>query len=581
MLLQEAKQNTSQKMNSESEQFDSRPKIALSNGTVKAEINDGSFDLVEYDSNASFDKSREYFEYRIERERRKLKESPNNIISLLRVGDIYAANSKTDKAKNYYNRAFRLNTDNPLAIKKLVEIYLIKGDPKKASEILNFAGLSNNNGLLHVQVVVEMILQNYTKAIEVGKKIPTDAKDYFEVLNTLGIIHVSKGDVKKAKDYFLQSIKNNSNYSPAKSNLALALETLGDSKSAEVYFREAISDNPSFISAYHNLFNLFVKEERIEEAYELMKSIRHLSKPDNEIQFRIAWSLMKLSRFHEAISEYNKVLELLPDNPATLNNLGHCYASLGDIKLAYGFFKRAIKPVRGRVLEAPYRNFMILSEKVGRIEDSRRIADDLLAAFPDDADALVYRGDRYVNEEKWDKALKDLEAAYKKKPRLSTLYMNLSLIYADVYPNYEKGMEVCEFVLHHAEEIDSYQAIYNNYAHLHLVNGNTDIESLIAHLNEKHPVSLCTLALFDLLKGNEKQAIAKYKDSIELSRNTLKDRVVQRMNFDLGAYYLEKSDNLTAKGYLSDAVDKSPKGYEYVRDNAKMLLKSLDSQDRA
>lgn len=577
MLIQESIKKSQRKLNSETENFDTRSNLSLGNSVVKAELNRKKIDNIEYDNVAALDLDKQYFQRRIAAEMSHLHESPDNEVLLLRVGDIYASNGKPDKAKQFYLKAFKINTNNAVIARKLAEIYLMKNKPDKADQLLDMIQEDGDSYLTHIHLIAKMIREDYEGATRIGSKINQDVANYYEVVNTLGLIDVSQGNFSDAKIRFEKSIQLNPAYAPAKSNLALVYQGQGDELKAEEIFREVIDEHPTFVNAYHNMFNLLIAKDKLEDALELMLSIRHLATPLNEIQFRIAWTQMTLGRFKDAINEYSLVLEQLPGNPATLNNIGHCYASLGDNSKAYSNFKQAVRPKKGVILGVAYRNFMILSDRVGKIEDSRRIADDILRVYPDDVAALVYRGDRFAHEEKWERAKNDLERAYKEKPPLISLYLNLSLVYADVYPDYEKGLEVCKYVLDNAEKIDRYEEIFNNLIHLKLVNGKTDTEEYTKLLSHQNPVSLSTLALAELVKDNYDNAAALYDDAISFARESFKDKVIQRKNYDLGTYLLEKADNARAIEFLKAAANNKLNGFKYIRDNAKLAIQSIES----
>lgn len=189
---------------------------------------------------------------------------------------------------------------------------------------------------------------------------------------------------------------------------------------------------------------------------------------------------------------------------------------------------------------------------------------------------LVYRGDKYANDEKWHKALIDLEKAYLSKPPLISLYVNLSLIYADVFPDFEKGLEVCKYVLENSNHIDRFEEIYNNYVHLCLVNGKENAEEYTEFLNEDNSISLSTLALYELTKGNISSAVKKYDKAIKLAKESFKDKVIQRKFYDLGMYYYSQGLKNECVENLKSASSSKINGFLYVNDNANTIIESLE-----
>lgn len=565
---------------SESTKFDDRNNFALSGGFLKPELKNNSLHYVEYKKLASLDTDKHYFQRRVEDELQLLHDNPKNEKLLLRVGDIYLANNKLDKAKIYYNRAFTSNMSSLTAAKRLVEIFLAKGKPEKADGVLELVQSKLDSSMLHLHAVIKLVQSKYGDAEMLAGQVPTTASNYYEAVNSLGLAKLNKSEYAEARKCFEKSINANKNYAPAKSNLALSLQKMGRIKESIKQYRLTIEQHHDYVVAYHNLFNLYVSKKKIQEAYQLMDSARDLVTPNNEIQFRIAWSLMELGRFDEAIEEYKKLLKLLPENSSTLNNIGHCYFKKGNDEQAYLYFDRATKAsIRGDVVSVlPYRNLMIASERVRKISVTRQIATDLLKRFPDDLFALVVKGEELVDKEKWAQAYRTLLKAYEYKPDLVGLYTCLSLIYADIYPDYEKGKEVCEFALR--SDMERRGEVINNLIHLHLVNGNvSEAEPLIKYLNTENPISLSTVALYHLQKGEIEKAKEMYDDAAKLAAKSFVTKVLQRKYYDVALYYMSEGDNEMAIENFERCLSEGTKGFQFITEKAKDFLNSLKATE--
>lgn len=559
---------------SESKLFDNREKLSLTDATLK----DGE-EFIDYSADRHVSKDRinkTYFQHRIARERSLLKANPNNIKILIRVGDIYLANQKLDRAKSYYNRAFQIDTENLAAAHKLVDTYMLTGKLDKADQVLNMLKKAVNDDTRHLHGIINLLRNNTKKAEELLESIPSTAKNYFEAVNTLGLVKFNSSHFEEAERLFRISIKSRENYGPAKNNLALALTKRGKLKQAEEVFLEAIKEHPDFINPYHNLFNLYVSQEKLEKAHDLMLSIQHLSQPYNEIQFRIAWSLMKMNKFNDAVMEYNKVLEILPGNPATLNNIGHCYDSMGKSKEAYEYFTRAINSARrGDLVPTLFlRNLMISCEKTGNLKEARHIATQVLKSDPNDAVALVVEGNRLIDTEDWARAFKILLKAYDAKPPMISLYSSLSMIYADLYPDYKKGLEVCEYALQ--SNIQKSNEILNNLVHLHLVNNNTiEAKKYLKFLNKKNPVSVSTLGLYYLKIDSFDKAQVMYDNVLELVPVKSRSPFFQRRFYDIGRYYQEKNNPIDAIKNFNLSIKHGEGGFKYLQKEAQFQIKSI------
>ena len=548
--------------------------LALSNGVVK-EGSSKSKESFIYEQNLNttpLQINQDFFQKRIAEERLMLSKDPKNIKLLKRVGDVYLANKKADKAKNYFNKAFLQNTDDEQVALKLAGTYMILGKPEKADQVLKMLVIKSNSELLHLHAVAKMALSDLGGSIKLLNEISSDSKNYYEAVNTEGLIHLMGGEISKASKCFVLSIESNPSYSPAKNNLAVSYKALGENDKAVKQYMRVIKEDPNYVVPFNNLFNILIEQEDVESAYKLMLSASHLSNADNEIQFRIAWSEMQLGQFQKAVESYYKVLEILPDNSNTLNNIGYCFENLAEYEQAINYFKRAA--TGSHVTLFPFRNLMVIYDKVGNFSKSRDYAKIVLNNDPNDAHALTFLGNGLIENEDWDEGLKNLLRAYEQKPDITSLYVSLAYLYADIFPDYEKGLEAVKYVLDRG--MPGYEEIYNNYIHLLLVNDKIDEVKLFTdNLNTKHPVSLATLALYQLKLNNLDESKKLYKEARSVAGQQFKNKIKQREYFDFGNYYLLKGELVEARKNFSSIVDLGDKGFKYILTSAEKILADL------
>jgi len=557
----------------QSKKFDERLGISLSNGIL---IEDKEADAKDF-RQASIKEgvliNQEYFQERIKNELTSLKGNPNNSKILNRVGDIYFANLKFDKAKTYFKRALALNTENIIIANKLTQTYMALGKVHLADQVLDLVTVKKDSNTLHLHAVIKMVLNKLSESEDLIKEIPPEAFNHHEAINTLGIISLLRQDYPEAEKCFLQSIKDNKAYVPAQNNLAVAYQNENRTEEAIKQYKHVTSLDPTYLVAYNNLFSLLVHNKRINEAHDVMVSAHHLSNKENDIQFRIAWTLMHLEKYDDAIKEYEKVLELLPENSNTLNNIGFCYVQLNNATEAIDSFGRALLKERNNVL--PLKNLMEVYEMLGRQKDSRELAARLLRLAPNEPSALVFVADGYAEKEEWHQALRLYEIAYKSKPVWTSLYIGLTQIYADISPDLKKGIEVAKFAIDN--KLTNHERVCNNLVHLYLVNNKIDeAEEWLARLADDNSISLATKGLYYLKKKNVKKAKELFLRAKSLGSGTYRDKVVQREAFDLGNYYLEANDHKKAFGYFDSILKDSDKGYKYICASTREIINSLN-----
>lgn len=558
----------------ESKKFDDRTTFSLSEGVFKKvdDQDDILFISEKFEKRIPID--HKFFENRISKETQLLKDHPTNPKVYIRIGDVYFANNKFQKAKTFYNKAFSIDRNNPIYIRKLVTALLAMNKVENAERVLGLVDNINDAKLLHIFGVLKLAIGKLEEAESVLRQINKDEPHYYEVANSLGLTNLIKKDFPKAQKYFEESISANPEYPQAGNNLAVTFSAMGNKKKAIEQYKKVIAENLNYIDSYNNLFNLYVSDKRISDAYDLMVSAKHLIRADIEVQFRLGWCLMKMSKYEEAISEYQKVFEYLPNNSNTLNNIGVCNYNLNKIHEAEQYFYRASREKDTNIL--PFRNILVVYEQIGNVRGLKAYSQHILRMNPNDPYGLVYYGGYLVEEERWDEALETLSRAYQTKPPLITLYLSLSFLYSDIFPDFEKGMEV----INHALEagIDRDELILNNYLHLLLTHGKiAEAKKVKLKISDSTaPTALSTLALLELKLGNIEKAISTFDAAISKVAEKYKPRFEQRKYYDLAMHYIDKKEYAEARKYLYDATRYAKNGFRYIAEKVDNFSFELD-----
>lgn len=520
-----------------------------------------SFELTDQNlSTASI--NHDFFERRIRREFARLGESPNNPLVLNRIGSIYLANNKPDKARLYFQKALQHKPNYLEAARNLARTYMLKGKPDKADAVLNFViDDTKSLSVLHDAAILKLILGKYKEALDVIDRMDKSQAGYHEALNTKGLIHLIRKDLPKAEQYFKESIELNASYPSAHNNLAIVHKANNRFKLAVEEFQHALTLDPNYVEAYGNLFQAYVDRKELEAAEEAIDKAQFLAEVEPELAFKHAWIAMTRGKYKDAIERYNAFLSIRPNNGNALNNIGFCYAQLDEYNDALSAYQEACKYVIGHHL--PHRNLMNMLTELGFHKRALQIARQLRKIYGDDPMVVTSIGAAYANEENWDEAEDLLQKAYQKKPVVPHLYILLGFFYADIKPDYKKGKEVLNYPLNH--HFPKQKDIYNNLIHLHLVNNKvSEAKKLIEHLDLNNSITLATYALF-LLKGEKlQQALKTFDKAIKNApSDDLRDKIKQRKFFDLGNYYLDKSDKKAANENFRIARS-FKKGFKYI-----------------
>lgn len=98
---------------------------------------------------------------------------------------------------------------------------------------------------------------NYSKSIDLWKKLSSQTKLDAEVNNNMGLAYKKIGSFEKAKDFYKQALKLKPKYPEALNNLGILLMQENNDAEALKLFEKALNLNPNYAEAhFHKALNL-------------------------------------------------------------------------------------------------------------------------------------------------------------------------------------------------------------------------------------------------------------------------------------------------------------------------------------
>ncbi|MFC1480250.1 tetratricopeptide repeat protein [Candidatus Omnitrophota bacterium] len=127
--------------------------------------------------------------------------------------------------------------------------------------------------------------------------------------------------------------------------------------------------------------------------------------------FRQGVNLMDSQEYHQAITEFNKVLGYYPDDFQTLENIGLCYTFLDEHQQAIWYFNKSAKsnPQNIHAFLDLGASYISLEQYDKSIENSQKA----LRLDPKSALAYYNIGVAYVQQDQFDEAIEYIEKAKK------------------------------------------------------------------------------------------------------------------------------------------------------------------------
>lgn len=172
---------------------------------------------------------------------------------------------------------------------------------------------------------------------------------FYEALNTLGIIQFKRADYAGAEKLFGEAVIADRSYPMTYSNLAQALVLQGKPEAGEASLQKAVemsgsSVSPSvFVDPLKTLVEEYVKQGKFEKAVENLRRLRYLQPNSVDIRMKLIDLLSKLKKFDEAKVEVETVLKNDPNNAEAWNMLGVILIESGKKNEAVDALNNAIK----------------------------------------------------------------------------------------------------------------------------------------------------------------------------------------------------------------------------------------------
>ena len=181
-----------------------------------------------------------------------------------------------------------------------------------------------------------------------------------------------------------------------------------------------------------------------------------------------ALQCFKNKDYNGAIDLFTAVLEIDDDNAEVYNNLGLCYANIGDDEKAEKNYLKCID-INPKIAQS-YINLVDIYYKQRRLSEGINILSLAIETLPEDIIFRHYLARFYMEDAKQDLAIDELIYVLDKQPDNYDAYYDLAKIYFD-FGNYDLAIENLENVLEYKQDNE---LIYYYLAEAYQANDETD-----------------------------------------------------------------------------------------------------------
>lgn len=409
-----------------------------------------------------------------------LNKSPNNASLLVIRAVFYHRVKQFEDAKNDFDRALKISND-PMVREALAQINFKDKQYASALQNLNIIMITEPKRfsalLLRAQVNLQM--ENLEEAFRDVDNILRLNPFHLDALSFRAKFFLQTGKYEDAFNDLKQVFEIDNNYLPALICRIESWRQMGNVDDALSETFRILKTNPDQAAVLALRGALFYEMGNLKQAKEMIEKSLQIDSEEPlaiEIKRDILW---KEGHYNEALKDLNTFIEKNPQETSELSKRGFFYlrkgklnealndfneafrrnssrwlvrAGCGDVYRLMGNREEALKFLNEAYKHLPNNPFILVSKAAtlhqkGKNKEAFEYVERVLKNDPYHANALALRGEMYLTEVKYDKALKDLAIACNKCPDEISVHLNYAFAtyfkgsYVTALPLFEKILE--------------------------------------------------------------------------------------------------------------------------------------------
>jgi tetratricopeptide (TPR) repeat protein len=519
---------------------------------------------------------------------------------LLNLADLADHSDDHDKAFSYINRAIKLDKTN-YSKNKLGDSLIAQGLNENAFE--HFKSIVNTEDVYsHLRLAYLYTLEKKLVQAEehVQHALNIDEID-FKARLFHGAICLWKGDIQSAILSFKIATEEEPTSSIAMVNLAASYWKIGLRDQAYKSLRKSIILDPYNVNA----ISFFVDASHIigkdKESIAVLDKFLEFEQKIESIWGQYARAFYALGKKTNSRVMLFKALDALKHQESfsstsgVWNNMGLCAWELGNYSTSERYLSYSLKKAieNQSNISLPLYNLCGLMIKTSNFKTIHSILESSFPLLELDKEPIVLLEKIKLQHVIIHEAINDREDAMNLaveylKDDIHCVDVKLDLLVRVVYfhtvhkPNLDMVLSYENEIMSIIESTKNINSMVkaraiNNIAFAYLNFGLiAKVDRFINLMSSSYhhdPFTTATLGMYKITKGNLEEGIELYKEAISmLSDQTSKKRFKQRLNFELGKYYLNLGELRKSGRYFKKASDEKL-GFDYVREEISTILK--------
>lgn len=267
---------------------------------------------------------------------------PNYIDAYVENGRVNIEMRKIFLAKGYFEKAYKLQPENPTVIKELATLYFNDRQFQKAIDLAQKC--KSCPDAERIMAMSNYQIEDYVKAVAGLEKYLSKNPNDAEATYTLGRSYLELEDYKNAIRYYQKALAIDPTKGVWMYELALQLYNSNDYPNAKKYFVMAgDAGYPKSNDYYENLGFAYINVGEIDNGLKNLTIVLSRKPNNKELLNDIAQALYSAKHYEEALGYYQKLLELNSKDANSLYMAGITFQKMGQKEKGVAMCDEAIK----------------------------------------------------------------------------------------------------------------------------------------------------------------------------------------------------------------------------------------------
>ncbi len=513
---------------------------------------------------------------------------------LNRLASLNLLAGDSEKAKAIFNDAFALSADPFFTQQILAHLFAnrdLEGAERKLAAV--------ETGQANLMLAYLMLLRNDTTRSRELLQVSLQQEVVDPNAYTLaGVLELVSGGAQKAVRYFRAAIELRPAVVPLYVNLAIAYQFLDETRKAIASLRKAVAINPIDRNAIMFYSDVLFKNNKHEETIRVLDNYLRYDRKDFDAWDRLARAFYIAKRYRQALDAAKQRASLRP-GPNAWNNIALIYWRMKQNEKAYQYFAKALEalPQDGDLNWVPVTNCLDFLHDQAAFGEIKSLVVSLLKEFTFEQLAskeesssicghyILALAELGQESEAEQLALRLLGDSNLSDPLHYQLLIFITYFYSLRKYDADKLLKFCERTFVDLDKIKYFTAtsrayLVNNLVYCLLELGrNDEAERLLTQMSSlihKEATVTATFGLFHLRKGRKDKGELLYREAIQLANDQLRDKLKQKLDLELGRFFLKAERFDMARKYLLRAISAKP-SLEQFAAQATQLINQLQS----